>query len=138
MTSIGVYLCSDDAIDLRGRSSHPLLEIGMAIFEIFNCSAIGSRPWCSTLLLAAQAPLVISDAGRSRTVLLAIQLVLHYFTYLYKSLLTTVQVCLNGSNLAAYISCNTKGTKWHNASVKFIVAAFNGNPLPGNPETAWT
>jgi len=47
-------------------------------------------------------------------------------------------VCLNGSNLAAHISYNTKGTKWHNASVKFIVAAFNGKPLPGNPETAWT
>lgn len=46
-------------------------------------------------------------------------------------------VCLNGSNLAAHISYNTKGTKWHNASVKFIVAAFNGKPLPGNPETAW-
>jgi alpha-beta hydrolase superfamily lysophospholipase len=48
------------------------------------------------------------------------------------------QVCLNGSNLAAHISYNTKGTKWHNASVKFIVAAFQGHPLAGNPETAWT
>jgi len=47
-------------------------------------------------------------------------------------------VCLNGSNLAAHISYNTKGSKWHTASVKFIVAAFNGKPLPANPETAWT
>jgi cutinase len=47
-------------------------------------------------------------------------------------------VCLNGSNLAAHISYNTKGTKWHTASVKFIVAAFQGHPLAGNPETAWT
>jgi len=47
-------------------------------------------------------------------------------------------VCLNGSNLAAHISYNTKGTKWHSASVKFIVAAFNGKPLAANPGKAWT
>jgi len=47
-------------------------------------------------------------------------------------------VCLNGSNLAAHTSYNNKGSKWHNASVKFIVAAFQGQPLAANPQTAWT
>jgi len=47
-------------------------------------------------------------------------------------------VCLNGADQSKHISYNTKGTKWHEASTKFIVSAFQGKPLAGNPGKGWT
>jgi len=47
-------------------------------------------------------------------------------------------VCLNGADQTMHISYNTKGTKWHEASAKFLVAAFKGQPLQANPGSSWT
>jgi hypothetical protein len=36
-----------------------------------------------------------------------------------------------------HISYNTKGTKWHEATAKFIAAAYKGTPLEANPGKTW-
>jgi len=47
-------------------------------------------------------------------------------------------VCLNGADTSKHTSYNSKGTKWHEATRKFLKAAFDGQPLQANPGSSWT